>query len=336
MVSMPRKARIDAPGAVNHIIGRGINRQEIFSDQKDYLIFLERLGDLLTETKTSCYAWALIPNHFHLLLRTGNDSLSNLIKRLLTGYAVNYNRRHGRSGHLFQNRYKSILCQEDPYLLELVRYIHLNPLRATVVSNYHSLGRHPYCGHAVVLGNKRQDWQETEYILRLFGKRVGLARSKYSEFVRKGIEQGKRPDLIGGGLLRSHGGWSGVKSMIKAGEYQKGDERILGDGEFVTEVLGQAEERLKNRYRMKSEGFNLEKLIHRVGELTQLTKSQILDGVRDKRRTDARSVLIYWATDQLGITQTQLAEKLNLTQSAISHAARRGRTIANTNQYSLY
>ena len=334
MVSMPRKARIDAPGAIHHIIGRGINRQKIFSDQKDYLNFLERLGDLLTETKTPCYAWALIPNHFHVLLRTGNDSISNLMKRLLTGYAVTYNRRHGRSGHLFQNRYKSILCQEDPYLLELVRYIHLNPLRATVVSNYTGLGRYPYCGHGVVLGNKRQDWQDTEYILRLFGKKVGKARGKYSEFVRKGIEQGKRPDLIGGGLLRSHGGWSGVKSMLK--EYQKGDERILGDGAFVTEVLGHAEERLKDRYRMKAEGFNLEKLIQRVAELTHLTKNQILEGARDKRRTKARSVLIYWATDQLGITQTQLAEKLNLTPSAMSHAARRGRTIVISNQYSLY
>jgi REP element-mobilizing transposase RayT len=332
---MPRKARIDAPGAIHHVIGRGINRQEIFSDKKDYLNFLERLGDLLNETKTSCYAWALIPNHFHLLLRTGNDSISNLMKRLLTGYAVSYNRRHGRSGHLFQNRYKSILCQEDTYLLELVRYIHLNPLRATVVSNYDRLGRHPYCGHSVVLGNEKHDWQDTEYVLRLFGMRMGSARAKYSEFVRKGIAQGKRPDLIGGGLLRSQGGWSGVKSMIKAGEYQKGDERILGDGSFVTEVLSHAEEALKNRYRMKAEGFDLEKLIQRVAELTQLTKDQILDRARDKRRTDARSMLIYWATDQLGITQTQLAEKLNLTQSAISHASRRGRILVDSSQYSL-
>ena len=123
---MPRKARIDAPDAVHHIIGRGINRQEIFSDKKDYLKFLERFGDLLAETKTSCYAWALIPNHFHLLLRTGSQSISNVMKRLLTGHAINYNRRHGRSGHLFQNRYKSILCQEDTYLLELVRFYRLN------------------------------------------------------------------------------------------------------------------------------------------------------------------------------------------------------------------
>jgi len=332
---MPRKARIDAPGAIHHVIGRGINRKEIFSDKKDYNNFLERLGDLLTGSKTSCYAWALIPNHFHLLLRTGDDSISNIMKRLLTGYAVSYNRRHDRSGHLFQNRYKSILCQEDSYLLELVRYIHLNPLRATVVSNFNKLGRHPYCGHAVILGHRKHDWQDTEYILRLFGKRVSSARKKYSEFVKKGIEQGKRPDLIGGGLLRSHGGWSGVRSMVKAGAYQKGDERILGDGEFVTEVLACAKEKLENKYRMKAKGFDLESLIQRVAELTGLTGDEILDGVRDKKRIDARSILVHWATDQLGITQTKLAEKLNLTQSAISHAVRRGRILVKNNQYSL-
>ncbi len=332
---MPRKARIDAPGAIHHVIGRGINRKEIFSDKKDYNNFLERLGEILIGSKTSCYAWALIPNHFHLLLRTGDDSISNIMKRLLTGYAVSYNRRHDRSGHLFQNRYKSILCQEDTYLLELVRYIHLNPLRAKVVSNFNKLSRHPYCGHAVILGHRKQDWQDTEYILRLFGKRVGSARRKYSEFVKKGIEQGKRPDLIGGGLLRSHGGWSGVRSMVKSGEYQKGDERILGDGEFVTEVLACAKEKLENKYRMKAKGFDLESLIHRVAELTGLAGDEILDGVRDQKRIDARSILVHWATDQLGITQTKLAEKLNLTQSAISHAARRGRVLVKNNQYSL-
>lgn len=333
---MPRKARIDAPGAIHHIIGRGINRQEIFSDKTDYLNFLERLGDLLIETKTSCYAWALIPNHFHLLLRTGNDSVSNLMKRLLTGYAVNYNRRHGRCGHLFQNRYKSILCQEDTYLLELVRYIHLNPLRANLVPSYERLGRYPYCGYAVVLGDKNNNWQDVAYILGLFGERVGSARGKYKEFVRKGIDLGKRPDLIAGGLLRSQGGWSGVKAMREAGSYQKGDERILGDGEFVTEVLAQAEEKLKSKYRIRAKGLDLNKLINRVAEITQLTPNELLDGIRDKRRTDARSILIYWATDQLGIRQSELAEKLNLTQPAISQAARRGKLLVENNSYSMY
>jgi putative transposase len=127
---MPRKSRIDAPGALHHVIARGIARREIFLADADRDDFLKRLADILMESKTACYAWVLIPNHLHLLLRTGTTPLSSVMKRVLTGYAVGFNRRHNRQGHLFQNRYKSILCQEEPYLLELVRYIHLNPLRA--------------------------------------------------------------------------------------------------------------------------------------------------------------------------------------------------------------
>jgi REP element-mobilizing transposase RayT len=108
---MPRKARIDAPGALHHIICRGIERRKIFDDDVDRDNFLERLGNILIETSTPCYSWALIPNHFHLLLRTGNMAISTVMRRLLTGYTVSYNRRHRRSGHLFQNRFKSILCQ---------------------------------------------------------------------------------------------------------------------------------------------------------------------------------------------------------------------------------
>ena len=96
---------------MHHIIVRGIDRQKIFENDEDRDYFLSRLGIILTETKTDCYAWALIPNHFHLLLRTCNVSISTTMRRLLTGYARWYNRRHRRYGHLFQNRYKSILCR---------------------------------------------------------------------------------------------------------------------------------------------------------------------------------------------------------------------------------
>jgi putative transposase len=130
---MPRKARIDAPGALHHIIVRGTERRRIFSDDQDRDNFIERLDDIVTETQSFCFAWALIPNHAHILLRTGRTPLATVMRRLLTGYAVSYNRRHRRHGHLFQNRYKSILCQEDIYLLELVCYIHLNPLHAKIV-----------------------------------------------------------------------------------------------------------------------------------------------------------------------------------------------------------
>ena len=104
---MPRKARIDAPGALHHIIVRGIERRRIFSDDLDRDNFIERLGDILTETQTFCFAWALIPNHAHLLLRTGQTHLSTEMRRLLTGYAISYNRRHRRHGHLYQIRYRS-------------------------------------------------------------------------------------------------------------------------------------------------------------------------------------------------------------------------------------
>jgi REP element-mobilizing transposase RayT len=139
---MPRKARIDAPGALHHIIVRGIARRKIFDDDNDRDFFVERLGTIVSKTETQCFAWALIPNHFHLLLKTGLTPIATVMKRLLTGYAMHYNRTHNRSGHLFQNRYKSILCQEDAYLMELVRYIHLNPLRAKIVSDMKALDKY--------------------------------------------------------------------------------------------------------------------------------------------------------------------------------------------------
>ncbi|MBW1864667.1 MAG: transposase, partial [Deltaproteobacteria bacterium] len=127
----------------------------------DRINFLDRLGKVISETKTKCFAWALIPNHFHLLLRTGNCPLSTVMRRLLTGHAINFNGRHHRIGHLFQNRYKSILCQEDTYLLELVRYLHLNPIRAKLVTDIQELDKYPFCGHAVIMLQIFKNWTNT-------------------------------------------------------------------------------------------------------------------------------------------------------------------------------
>jgi hypothetical protein len=128
------------------------------------------------------------------------------MRRLLTGYAVSFNRRYGRHGQLFQNRYKSVICQEDRYLQELVRYIHLNPLRAGMVSELAELDGYAYCGHSALLGRRRRAWQETQYVLGFFGKGLAEARREYRGFVEKGIAMGRRPELVGGGLIRSLGG----------------------------------------------------------------------------------------------------------------------------------
>ena len=334
---MPRRSRIDAAGALHHVIGRGIARGAIFLSDPDRDDFLERLADILMESKTACYAWSLVPNHLHLLLRTGTTPLSSVMRRLLTGYAVGFNRRHRRQGHLFQNRYKSILCQEEPYLLELVRYIHLNPLRAGLIKDYDELCRYPYSGHSVILGYREREWQEVEYVLRLFGEGVGTARRRYREYVKEGIEQGKRPELVGGGLLRSQGGWTGVKTLREAGTYQKGDERILGDGAFVEQVLGEAEEAFERRYRLAAKGYNLEGVAKRVAELLGVSPEEVLEPgrVRGKVRVRARSLVCYWATSELGVRQGQLAESLRLTQPAISIAVRRGAEIIREHKYTL-
>ena len=127
---MARGPRLDAPGTLHHVMVRGIEKRQIFEDDQDREDFLHRLGKVLEQCQASCFAWTLIPNHVHLLLRTGPVPLGKMMRRLLTGYAVRFNRRHQRSGHLFQNRYRSLVCEEELYLLELVRYIHLNAIRA--------------------------------------------------------------------------------------------------------------------------------------------------------------------------------------------------------------
>ncbi|MDO9565741.1 MAG: transposase [Candidatus Desulfaltia sp.] len=208
---MPRQARIDAPGTLHHIICRGIERRNIFKDNTDRNRFLERLGSVLQKTSTPCYGWALIPNHFHLLLKTGKEPIAQIMRRLLTGYAVTFNRRHRRYGRLFQNRYKSILCQENTYLLELVRYIHLNPIRAGIIKDLKSLDSYAYTGHSIIMGKRKNPWQDIDSVLQLFGKSQYAARKKYRDFVEKGIGQGRNPEITGGGLLRSIGGWGVLK-----------------------------------------------------------------------------------------------------------------------------
>lgn len=265
---MPRLARLDAPGVLHHVIIRGIERRNIFEDDKDRDNLLRRLGQLLPTTKTSCYAWAMLSNHAHFLLRTGTTGLSIVMKRLLTGYVVSFNRRHLRHGPLFQNRFKSIVCQEDVYLKELVRYIHLNPLRAGIVSDFSHLNRYKYCGHAVMMGNRVCKWMDTEYVLSYFGQTVTKARSEYSGYVEGGVALGSRPELVGGGLIRSLGGWEAVKKMrADCQKRVKGDQRILGDSGFVLDVLKEAGEKFERSYEMKRLGYDLNTIEERVCEI---------------------------------------------------------------------
>jgi REP element-mobilizing transposase RayT len=178
-VAMPRQARLDAPGRLHHVMVRGLDRQLLFREDADREDFVARVAMLAASGAWQVYAWALLPNHLHLVVRTGAHPLARSMRSLLTGYAGAFNRRHKRTGHLVQNRYKSIIVEEEVYMLELVRYLHLNPVRA--------LARFPWMGHSALLGAVPRPWQDTATILAQFGP------------------TGRRPELQGCGGVSAGG-----------------------------------------------------------------------------------------------------------------------------------
>ncbi len=315
---------------------RGIERKPIFKDDIDRNDFLRRLSIILLETSTPCFAWSLMRNHVHLLCRTGTAPMATVMRRLLTGYAVSYNRRHKRHGQLFQNRYKSILCQEDNYLLELTRYIHLNPFRVGAVKDIKALGRYPYTGHSALIGNITLNWQDIDYILGMFSQKKKVAQSKYRDFVLKGISQGRRPELTGGGLIRSIGGWKVAKSVKKGMERLKGDERILGDSDFVNSVLKTCQESLDRRYMLQEKGHTLKSLSEKIAALFNLESNQLFTTTKSPKIVRARSLMCYYAVRELGLTATSLAKQIGLKQPAISISVSRGEKIAKDMNIQLF
>jgi putative transposase len=333
---MPRLARLDAPGVLHHLMIRGIERRKIFWNNRDRLDFLDRLSNLLPETETSCYAWAFLPNHSHFLFRSGKVPLATLMRRLLTGYAVSFNRRHNRKGQLFQNRYKSIVCQEDAYLMELVRYIHLNPIRAGIVHTLADLSNYAYCGHSTLTGRKKHPWQDVDYVLSYFGKTRSRALKRYCSYMESALGQGRRTELTGGGLIRSLGGWSEVhKRALKRQEHIKSDERILGDSDFVADVLSQANERFDRKYELARLGYDLGRIAARVAEIYELKEDDILSKGKQQRKVKARSLLCFWAVRELGMSLTDLARHLGLSVPGVGYSVERGETIARESGYRL-
>ena len=307
---------------------REIERGRIFLDDTDRDHFVERLAALLSSTSTSCFARALIPDHSHLLVRTGCVPVSTVMRRLPTSYAVHFNRRHHRSGHLFRNRYKSILCRQDPYLLELVRYIHLNPLRAGIVSGLSELDRYPYGGHSRLAGALDDGWQDAESVWVLFAGNNQEARTRYRDFVQSGLSTGKRPELTGGGLVRSAGGRSGVQALRGIKEHMKSDERMPGDGGFVESALAGAREAMEHKYRLGNRGYDLAAILTRVSGIFNIPEARIKSSSKEPERVKARSVAACRAVEEPGLAGTEVGNELNPTQSAVGRAVRRGEEIA--------
>lgn len=317
---MPRHSRLDAPGVLQHVIVRGIEKRKIFLDETDRHLFVKRLAELLAATETECLAWAIIPNHFHLLLRTGSSGLANFMRRLLTGYAITFNKRHNRVGHLFQNRYKSIVCEEDPYLLELVRYIHLNPLRSRIVKSLTELDCYSWSGHAVIMGKLQMEGQSVVEVLEYFGKNKTLSKKKYRQFVEDGATHGRRNDLVGGGLRRSQG-------VLEEGQRPESyDDRVLGSGEFVDYLRN--DKKLHDRL---GKIISLEAVLERVAEYFNLEPQSLKRGGRMLQIVEARGVACYFAVRELEYSGVRVGEVLNMKRSGVCLAARRGEVFVSQN-----
>ena len=240
---MPRKARIDAPGAIHHVIVRGIERGKIFRSDYDRKKFLNRLGKLIPETQTDCFAWAM--------------------------------------------------------------------------------------------NKTKQAWQNVDYVYGLFSEKKRMARTRYRVYVEKGILDGKRPDLTGGELFRSTCGWAVLKGLRKVGIRVKGDERILGDSDFVENVLKSAEEELEQKYDLKARGYDFDRVAQRVAEVMEIEIEQVKDFGKSPQTVKARSLLCFWAHRKLGMTTIEIGRRLNISQSAVSRSSMRGQQIERENRFEL-
>jgi hypothetical protein len=212
----------------------------------------------------------------------------------------------------------------------------LNPIRAKIVVDMKGLDRYSYCGHCALTGKKKRDWQEVEYVLGFFGRRVGEARRGYISYVKKGIALGRRPELVGGGLIRSLGGWDKVKKMRLSGQARiKSDQRILGGSDFVSDVLSESAEQFSRKYKLKSLGYDFEKVVERVSILLEVDKNYITGRGRQKDRVRARDLLCYWSVVELGMPMVDLARKFDITPAALSYAVQRGEKMVKERGYQL-
>ena len=240
------------------------------------------------------------------------------MRRLLTGYAVSYNLRHRRHGHVFQNRYKSIVCDRDNYFTELVRYIHLNPLRVELAKDLKELENYPYCGHGTILGTPARQWQDCENVLAQFGTRTSEAKRAYRKFVAEGVALGRRPELVGGGLTRSGGEWFAVRSQRFRGPRELFDERILGSGEFVERVLRDADTRALRQHVARKRNRYAERVVLEQCKKNGVSLTELRSGSRRGRVPTVRTKIVRSLVENYGVAVAEIARQVGISTSGVS------------------
>jgi len=216
---------------------------------------------------------------------------------------------------------KSIICEDDPSLLELTRYIHLNPLRARIVKSLKELKGYKGCGHSAIVGRVKREWQDTDTVRAYFGKNPKRALERYESFVEQGISHGRRPELGGGGLVRSCGGWSQVLSLRRVGGKVFSDERIVGRSECVTNVIADAEEKAKETLRLSLTISDVPSLAMEVCEGEGVDQAELRSGLRKREVVKSRRIFCQIAVKKMGYSGADVARFLGINTSAVNRLA---------------
>ena len=280
---MARRPRIFAPGLLYHVIVRGNHRQKTFRTRRDYDAYLERLTRYRQKHKVRLHAYCLMPNHVHLLLECSRTPLAKFMQGLQQSYTQYFNLSHRKVGHLFQGRYKAIICERDEYLLELVRYIHLNPVRAKLVQG---VEEYPYSGHHCYMAAKPTEVMDPTAVLKLFG---GVRA--YRRFVQDGIEDGHREDY-----------------------YDVEDQRFLGAEGFGERMRAEVEEESKRRFK----GKQLGKVVEALARQMKVSPEALRGPDRSWRVSRARTLMAYVLVRHEGFKVGELASYLGRDQTTIS------------------
>jgi len=323
--TMARSSRLDWKSAVHHVMARGIEKKAIFKDDSDRAKFVSRIERCVAETGVSIYAWSLMPNHIHMLIRTCNKPLAKFMQKLLTGHANYFNKKYDRVGYLFQNRYKSILVQAEKYLLKLVRYIHLNPVKASIVGNLEMLKRYPWTGHPGLLFPGYYPWQETGPVLNTFiGNKMDKIR-QYERFIEDPEEISYQDGRFDEGSY-----FLGANGLIDIDDSNEEEirayfhYRVLGESEFAQEIYKKIQR--KGKGQLRNRGFEHDsviKILEYVSEKWKIPKTALTSKGRTRSVSGAREYLCYVFVNILGMTLVDSGRILNLSSQGVHAAAER-------------
>lgn len=295
---MARKPRIHYAGAVYHVLIRGNANQKIFFETSDYLRFLRFIGEGIQKYRHQVHAYCLMPDHIHMAVQVGDIPLSRIMQNLSFRYTQWMNRRQDRVGHLFQGRYKAVLVDANSYLLELVRYIHLNPVRAGMVKSPEA---YPWSSHLSYLGEKKLPWLRMDWVLSRFSSSSGQTGNEYREFVHSELAGGQREEFHRG---------------------TKGERRALGESPFIEEVFRRAQQE-------RNKDLSMGDIIRRVCEHYGVKETELSAAGKSHRNSLVRGIIAWLILESGELTLTELSKRLNRDISTLSSAAKRVFVLSN-------